>query len=126
MSKSNGSARAESALRRHALSYPEAVEEFPWGHTAVKVKGKSFLFMGRENGVLGLTVKLPVSGKMAAALPFASPAGYGLGRSGWVQARFGPDDEVPVDMIKEWIDESYRAVAPKKLVALLESAGPET
>ena len=48
-----------------------------------------------------------------------SPAGYGLGKSGWVAARFTDGGHVPVDMLKAWIDESYRAQAPKKLVASL-------
>lgn len=26
-------------LRAVALAYPEATEDFPWGHTAVKVRG---------------------------------------------------------------------------------------
>ena len=42
---------AESALRRAALAYPETTEDFPWGHRALKVKGKVFLFLSRENGV---------------------------------------------------------------------------
>jgi predicted DNA-binding protein (MmcQ/YjbR family) len=114
--------RAESALRTHALSYPETNEEFPWGHTAVKVKGKAFLFMAfeKEKGVLSLSVKLPVSGKVALALPFASPTEYGLGKSGWVTARFQAKDDVPVDMLKEWLDESFRAIAPKRVLAQLE------
>ena len=30
-------------------------------------------------------------------------------------------DEVPVDLLEEWIDESYRAVAPKTLVKQLDT-----
>jgi predicted DNA-binding protein (MmcQ/YjbR family) len=120
----NPFARAESALRRHALAYPETTEEFPWGHTAIKVKGKVFLFMSREGGTFGLSLKLPLSGRWALTQPFASPTGYGLGKSGWVSARFAAGDDVPVDLLTEWIDESFRAVAPKKLVARLEGDGP--
>ena len=70
---------AADQLRALALGYPETVEEFPWGHTAVKVRGKSFLFMGGEEGVLSLSCKLPTSHEAALLLPFASPTGYGLG-----------------------------------------------
>ena len=45
MTTRNQLALAESALRQHALAFPESYEEFPWGHLAVKVKGKAFLFM---------------------------------------------------------------------------------
>ena len=31
-------------------------------------------------------------------------------------ARFEGKDNVPVPLLLEWIDESYRAVAPKKLM----------
>lgn len=110
---------AEAALRKHALSYPEAHEDFPWGERVVKVKGKVFLFLGKHEQVLGLSVKLPSSASFALGLPFASPTAYGLGKSGWVTARFAKIGDVPVDLLKAWIDESYRAIAPKKLVKTL-------
>ena len=111
---------AEAALRSHALSYPEAHEDFPWGERVVKVRGKVFVFLGRpQDGGLSLSVKLPGSASFALGLPFASPTGYGLGKSGWVTARFGPREKPPVELLRHWIDESYRAVAPRKLVAAL-------
>ena len=33
---------------------------------------------------------------MALLLPFATPTGYGLGKSGWVSARFAPSDDPPL------------------------------
>lgn len=114
--------RTRAALRDFALSYPGAHEDFPWGECVVKVKGKVFVFLGTSGDDLGLSVKLPDSGLLALALPFASPTGYGLGKSGWVSARFGERDKAPIEVLKQWIDESYRAVAPKRLVA--ELAGP--
>jgi len=111
----------EAALRDYALEYPEAHEDHPWGHIAVKVRGKAFVFLGGEKGAkeLSLSVKLPQSRDMAVDLPFAEPTGYGLGKSGWVTARFEKVGDVPVDLLKAWIDESYRAIAPKKLVKQL-------
>jgi predicted DNA-binding protein (MmcQ/YjbR family) len=112
---------AESALRKHALSYPEACEDFPWGEPVFKVRGKVFLFLGRPEGsALGLSVKLPGSASFALGLPFASPTAYGLGKSGWVTARFAPRERPPLELLKRWIDESYRAVAPKRLAATLD------
>ena len=46
--------------------------------------------------------------------------GYGLGKAGWVGLRVPPDEDPPMDLFLEWIEESYRAVAPKKLVAQLD------
>lgn len=64
-----------------------------------------------------MSAKLPVTHPTALAQPFAQPTGYGLGASGWVTASFAARARVPLDLLKDWIDESYRAVAPKKLAA---------
>jgi predicted DNA-binding protein (MmcQ/YjbR family) len=112
----------ELELRDYAMTFPEATEDHPWGHRAIKVKGKSFLFLGGEKDVkeLSLSVKLPSSRDIALDLPFAEPTGYGLGKSGWVSARFSKVTDVPLDLVKAWIAESYRAIAPKKLAKTLE------
>jgi len=114
--------REGTALRKFALSYPEATEHMPWGHHAIKVKGKSFLFLAADAETFSLSAKLPSSGGVALKLPFASPTEYGLGRSGWVTARFPRGARVPLDVLRLWVDESYRAIAPKRLVARL---GPD-
>jgi predicted DNA-binding protein (MmcQ/YjbR family) len=112
----------EMALREWALAYPETHEDFPWGHRVIKVKGKAFIFMGHEHGGLGLSVKLPHSNAAALMMPFATPTGYGLGKSGWVSADFPEGQKPPMEMLRQWLDESFRAVAPKKLVAQLGGA----
>jgi predicted DNA-binding protein (MmcQ/YjbR family) len=116
----------ELALRDFALGYPGAHEDMPWGHRAIKVKGKAFLFMGHQAGGLGLSVKLPQSKDAALMLPFATPTGYGLGKSGWVSADFAKTDKPPLEMLRQWVDESYRAVAPKKLVAQLDAGAKDS
>lgn len=110
---------AFQVLRAHGLGFPEAVEDFPWGHTALKVRNKTFVWLDESDGALSLTVKLPVSRDFAETFEFAAPAGYGLGRSGWITARFAPGEAPDLDLMKRWLAESYRAVAPKKLGALL-------
>jgi predicted DNA-binding protein (MmcQ/YjbR family) len=102
-----------------ALAYPEAYEDMPWGHHAIKVKGKSFLFLAADQDTFSLSAKLPSSCSVALKLPFASPTEYGLGRSGWVTARFPRTAKLPLDVLELWINESYRAVAPKRLVSRL-------
>lgn len=106
-------------MRRHGLAFPETVEDFPWGHTALKVRGKTFAWLDESDGKLSLTVKLPVSRDFAETFDFAEPAGYGLGRSGWISCRFDSGTEPDLDLLRRWMAESYRAVAPKKLAALL-------
>lgn len=114
--------RIQTMLRDHALTYPETKEDFPWGHCAIKVKGKIFLSLSLHENVLSLSVKLPISHQEALALPFATPTRYGLGKTGWVTAQFEAKAEVPTELLREWVDESFRAIAPKKVLAQLESA----
>jgi predicted DNA-binding protein (MmcQ/YjbR family) len=111
----------DDKLRAMALGYPGVVEDHPWGHSAFKVNKKVVLFLGSDEEGVGLSVKLPRSGATALLFPFAKPAGYGLGKSGWVSCKFAPKEKVPLDMLKEWIDESYRAIAPRKLIAQLDT-----
>ena len=111
--------QSEAALRRLALAYPEATEDFPWGHRAIKVKGKAFVFMSLEKDGFSLSAKLPDSASEALVFPFAEPTHYGLGKAGWVTASFKAGEVVPVELLGSWIDESYHAIAPKKLSAPL-------
>ncbi len=116
--------RIEALLRDHGLGFPDAHEDFPWGERALKVRKKVFVFMRLADGRLGLSVKLPFSRDEALAREGARPTGYGLGKAGWVTFAFEEEDDVPVDQLKRWIGESYRAVAPKTLVARLDGPRP--
>ena len=113
-----------TALQAYALSFPGAWEDHPWGETVVKVGKKVFVFLGRPESGFSVTAKLPITYPTALAQPFAARTGYGLGDSGWVTATFPRGAKAPVELLKAWIDESYRAVAPKKLVEQLEGGGP--
>jgi len=107
--------KAFDRLRAFALAYPETREDHPWGESAIKVKGKTFVFMGVDKTRLGLSVKLPQSREFSLEYPFTKPTAYGLGKSGWVTASFAPKENPPLDVLEAWIDESFRAIAPKKL-----------
>jgi predicted DNA-binding protein (MmcQ/YjbR family) len=118
-----GLRKIASELRAYAMGFPGATEDFPWGERVAKVNGKVFVFLGADpvaGAGMGLSVKLPISCEEALELPFTKPTGYGLGKAGWVSASFGPKDAPPVAILKSWIQESYRAVAPKKLLAELD------
>jgi predicted DNA-binding protein (MmcQ/YjbR family) len=115
-----------ATLRAYGLAFPETVEDFPWGHCALKVRGKTFAWLDETDEILSLTVKLPASRDFALVFDFAEPAGYGLGRSGWISCRFAKGEAVDLDLIKRWLAESYRAVAPKKLAALIGGSDGDT
>jgi predicted DNA-binding protein (MmcQ/YjbR family) len=104
-------AQIRRTLLVHALSQEGAFEDHPWGETVVKAANrKVFVFLGSGNE-FSMSAKLPASGGLALGLPFASPTGYGLGKSGWVTAKFAKGDAVPLSLLKSWIDESHSAVA---------------
>jgi predicted DNA-binding protein (MmcQ/YjbR family) len=108
-------------LKEFALRLPETWLDHPWGEDVVKVGKKVFVFLGLEDlDELLVTVKLEDSHDQALAVPGAEPTGYGLGRSGWVTIPLR-DTTPPAGVLEDWIDESYRRVAPKRLVAELDS-----
>ncbi len=110
-------------LRAFGLTYPGAHLKSPWpNHEDLAVNDKTFAYLSVSASPFSISCKLPSSSSVALLLPFVKPTGYGLGKSGWVSAELGEDDDVDVDMFKEWIDESYRAQAPKRLVAQLDGA----
>ena len=109
-------------LRAWGLTLPGAHRKAPWPeHDDLAVKDKTFAYLPARGGPFSLSVKLPYTGYEALQLPFAEPTGYGLGKSGWVS--FTPaEEEIPgLDQLKSWIEESYRAQAPKTLVKALDA-----
>jgi predicted DNA-binding protein (MmcQ/YjbR family) len=109
-------------LRAFGLTYPGAHGKAPWpGHDDLAVNDKTFAYLAAEGEPFSISCKLKYTGEAALQLPFAKPTGYGLGKSGWVT--FTPSEaEMPsIEQLKEWIDESYRARAPRKLVKQLDA-----
>jgi len=105
-------------LRAFGLAYPGAHTKSPWpGHDDLAVNNKTFAYLSNEGEPFSISVKLPYTKHEALKLPFAKPTAYGLGKSGWVTLG-PPAGRMPsLDLLKSWIDESYRAQAPKKLAA---------
>ena len=102
-------------VRAFALSLPEATEDHPWGEDVAKVRGKIFVFLGSA-GSGRITVKLEESHAHALSIDGAEPTGYGLGKSGWVTVPLRVPG-VSIALVRDWVEESYRIVAPKRLVA---------
>ena len=69
-------AELEERMRLYGLAFPEATEDHPWEHISLKVRGKTFVFLGGHKdsaGQFSMTLKLPVSAEMAVTLPFVKP-----------------------------------------------------
>lgn len=114
-----------SKVRDFALSLPETSEHLPWGERVVKVNKKVFVFMGRDmDPSFSLGLKLTASHAAALATPGVARMAYGLGKSGWVSAKFEGRVGSTFAQLRAWVLESYRAVAPKKLAAEVGAAPP--
>src|SRR4051812_34796466 len=111
-------------IRDYALGLPETQEDLPWGERVVKVNKKVFVYLGRDMDAehFGLSVKLPTSGRTALRMPFTEPTGYGLGKSGWVSAKLDDKSQASFEMLRDWVRESYCAVAPKGLAEQITGA----
>ena len=93
----------------------------------MKVRRRPFLVLRTEPQCWVMSAKLLHSRERALKLEFAEPIRYRLGKSDWVAAKFATGEEPPVELLWEWIDESYRSVAPKRLLALIPgpAGGPQ-
>jgi predicted DNA-binding protein (MmcQ/YjbR family) len=114
-------AATRSRLLAFALSLPEAFEDKPWeDDTVAKVRKKIFVFFGGPRS-RHITVKLAESHAHALSIEGAKPSAYGLGKSGWVTVPLAAEG-VDSALLREWIEESFRIVAPKTLVAALDGS----
>ncbi|WP_328672732.1 MmcQ/YjbR family DNA-binding protein [Streptomyces sp. NBC_00328] len=124
MAVSKNALKKWQKVRGFALGLPGASEEFPWGETVAKVNKKVFVFLGLDDGSypLGVTVKLKDEAAHAHALtsPGAQPAGYGLGKAGWVRVPLEEQGAPAAELLCDWVEESYRVIAPKRLIAGLD------
>ena len=112
-------------LQAVALRFPEARVGIACEGTAaerrtIKVRGKAFLFLGAGAALLKLRASLAEATDRAAR----EPNRYKVGAHGWVTVTFGDAASLPADVLARWLEESYRLLAPRQLVALLPERAP--
>jgi hypothetical protein len=119
-------ARLEDIVSR--LPQAERVDVEEWGdHPTFRVSGKNFVFSDHEARKLSVKLSKDEAEVVVATDDHVDPAGYGLGRHGWIGLTL---EERPSDgrwrQVEEWIRTSYTLVAPKKLARLVieEDARP--
>jgi predicted DNA-binding protein (MmcQ/YjbR family) len=113
---------AVDTIEEFAQSLPEAWPDNPWGDRVVKVGKKIFVFVsGPESERPVLTVKVPESRDHALSFPEAFPTRYGLGRHGWVTIFVDAVPREEREVLLDFVEESYRAVATKALVKRLDA-----
>lgn len=100
------------AIRDHAMTLPRAEEGTSCVNRAFKAGGKNFAFLGETEELFKLRLKLKDSIDEVNER-------FDLGSSGWTMLAFPPDDAPPLEDLGRWIEESFRLLAPKKIVAEL-------
>ena len=116
-------ARRKSTLetvRRICLSLPETEETPTWGKPHFRVKRKIFAGYGEEKGreTIGFKLEMEHAELLVQNDKRFTRAPY-VGHKGWVSMdAAGAKDEKE---LRSLILESYRLIAPKKLVAQLDA-----
>lgn len=118
-------------LRKIALALPEASERPSHGSPGFRVggekSGKYFAYFSDRHhgsGAIGVLVKTSGADELEALCEeqpetYWKPAFYGA--SGWIGLRLNRSD-VDWSHVREWLERSWRSVAPKRLTRLIEAA----
>jgi predicted DNA-binding protein (MmcQ/YjbR family) len=111
------------AIRKIAMKYPETETGTSCNKVSYKAGKKSFVFVGSNE--TSYNVMLKVQGNLAEAqvLQAKPPDNYRIGLHGWMTIVLDHKKSPPAGLFERWIDESYRLIAPKKLVAVLDENG---
>ena len=114
---------AVEQLRAICLALPEAHEKPFGGHTAPSFRVRDKLFAMVYEDLSAVIVKAPPGEQEALVATdperFFVPA-Y-VGSKGWVGIRL--DAAVDVQELAELLEDSYRLIAPRRLVATLDERG---
>lgn len=110
------------ALRERALELPRVAENGSCLTRAFKARTKGFLYLGETDGTYNVMLKVGDSLDAVRSFCADRPEDCSVGSTNWVTLHFD-SDEAPPPMLSDWIEESYRLLAPRKLVAELDAAG---
>lgn len=115
-----GAKKLQDELESFALSLPEAWFDTPWDEDRVtKVRKQIFAFYGNQDAP-SIGVRLIASLDEAMSLPGASAMSYGMGEDGWTNIPIPGLDDSTIDTLHSYIEESFRAIAPKALIEQLD------
>jgi predicted DNA-binding protein (MmcQ/YjbR family) len=112
-------------LREICLDYPEAVEAEAFGSPTFQIRTKNFAMVHKPDARVSVWCKAPpgVQEAYIASEPDRYYKPPYLGPKGWIAAWISPECDPDWAAIADMIDESYRLIAPKRLVAGLDDTG---
>lgn len=105
------------AIRAHAMGFPDTVEGASCVNRAFAAGGKNFVFLGENDDVCTLRLKVDDSRDDLAAREAREPERYSVGTGGWTKLSFPADEPPPLEDLERWITESFRLLAPKRVQA---------
>jgi len=110
-------------LREICLALPDTTEKMAWGEPTWRVRGKLFAQLDdHHHGADHVAVWLPAPLGEQEAMIFTNPRQFFrppyVGHRGWIGVRL--DGDVDWAEIAELCEDAYRAVAPAKLIAVLD------
>jgi predicted DNA-binding protein (MmcQ/YjbR family) len=114
-------ARTLQRVRKICLAFPETSEKIAWGHPTFRVRDKIFATIGvnADDKVVTMTTKPPPGEQealLAEGAPFFFPKYVGV--RGWIG--FVVNSKTDWKLVAELVEDSYREIAPKRLVAQLD------
>lgn len=107
-------------LRKLCLALPETIETSSWGHPNFRAGKRIFCAFERFGGRPSIAFRVSAADAKRLARKrhfFSTPYGRGVWISRWL------DVSADLKSLAALIDRSYREVAPKRLVRLLDSPG---
>lgn len=104
------------SLVEAALAYPESSLEAPWDFPLVKTGGKILCMLNEDANGLRFTCKLRESHTQVIERPDITPTGHGLGKHGWINQLTPHGEALDTETLIAWMEESFRLVAPKRLI----------
>jgi hypothetical protein len=106
------------------MRYPDVEEGVSCDKCAFKARNKAFLFVGQNENSYNVMLKLGDSLAEAGGLAAKEPDCYKVGGHGWVTLTLPNEQSPPQGLVERWVEESFRLLAPKQLVARLGDGGP--
>jgi predicted DNA-binding protein (MmcQ/YjbR family) len=105
-------------LRKYSLSLPESSEVQSWGHPNFRAGRKTFAVFEYYKGIPSIAIRIDSVEKaslLSDARFYRTPYG---GNRGWISIRL--DRRLSWDRIQDLVLKSYRMVALKRMIKLLE------
>ncbi|MGI9611807.1 MAG: MmcQ/YjbR family DNA-binding protein, partial [Acidimicrobiales bacterium] len=109
------------ALRERALEFPGVAEGDSCVKRSFKARTKGFLYLGESDDTYNAMLKVGDSLDDVRRFCAEQPDTRSVGETNWVTLHFA-HDEAPPAALNDWIEESFRLLAPKKLVSELEAS----